>query len=113
MLSLLGACGTLGLGFKNGVFDIIRGLVEQDEALFPGSNQPLLKNYTGVKSLDTQLAALVTFFAPVVDLNDAPLALFSLFGLGQFGAAWTLLVMESMRLGNRKRVVSLYVKPDC
>lgn len=68
----------------------------------------LLRKYTGLGFLDNQLAVLVTFFAPVVDLGVGreALSLFSLYGLGQFGGVWTLMVMESLRVGNRGLVVS-------
>jgi hypothetical protein len=106
---MVGAFGTMVLGAHNGTFDHISTLVAQDSPVFPGSNVLLLKEYTGIRAIDTQLSVLVTFFAPVVDSRNGPLYLYAIFGLGQFGAAWTLLVMESLRSGNKGRVVSLYV----
>ncbi|KAM3068861.1 hypothetical protein ACMFMG_011023 [Clarireedia jacksonii] len=106
LLSIIGAFGTMVLGAHNGTFDHISTLAAQDSPIFPGSNVLLLKEYTGVGAIDTQLAVLVTFFAPVVDSRNSALYLFAIFGLGQFGAAWTLLVMESLRSGNKGRLVS-------
>jgi hypothetical protein len=63
--------------------------------------------YTGLKALDRQLTVLVAFFAPVVDFKNPALNLFAIWGLGQFGAVWTLMVMESMRMGNKGKAVSL------
>jgi hypothetical protein len=92
---------------NNGLFGQINGIVEQKQPMFPGSKSPLMLKYTGVAAVDRQMSILVTFFGPVVQVGYEPLHLFSLFGLGQFGGAWTLLVMESLRRGNRGKVVSL------
>ena len=92
---------------KNGLFRQIRELVEQKQPKFPGSKLPLMLEYTGVTAIDKQLSTLVTFFGPVVQGGSEALNLFSLFGLGQFGGAWTLLVMESLRRGNKGKAVSL------
>ncbi|RDW78441.1 hypothetical protein BP5796_06293 [Coleophoma crateriformis] len=106
LLSIAGGYGTMVLGGANGTFPHLMGLLDSENALFPGSSDPLLKSYTGITAIDRQLAVLVLFFAPVVDLSDSPLALFCLFGSGQFAAAWTLLVMESLRMGNKSKLVS-------
>ena len=97
----------MSLASRNGTFDVLVGLLSQDDARFPGTEDPLLMRYTGLKALDHQLTVLVAFFAPVVDFKSHGLNLFSVWGLGQFGAVWTLMVMESMRTGNKGRAVSL------
>jgi hypothetical protein len=69
-----------------------------------------MKVYTGMKSLDSQLSILVTFFAPLVgDITreNGALHLFSFFASGQFGAVWCLMVMESLRIGNQSRKANL------
>lgn len=109
LLSALGAYGTWGLGLNNGTFAMIGNLMKEENSLLPGSEALLLKTFTGIEGVDKQLAVLGTFFAPIVDGKDASISLYALFGLGQFGAAWALLCMESMRLGNRWRLVSLYI----
>lgn len=108
-LSFIGIFGTLFIGGRNGTFEHITNLVRQKtpSAVFPNAKYLLLKDYTGIRALDRQLTVLVTFFAPVVDSKNAALYLNSIYGLGQFGAAWTLLVMESLRSGNKGRAVSL------
>lgn len=107
-LSFIGIFGTLFIGGRNGTFEHITNLVRQKtpSAVFPNAKYLLLKDYTGIRALDRQLTVLVTFFAPVVDSKNAALYLNSIYGLGQFGAAWTLLVMESLRSGNKGRAVS-------
>lgn len=97
----------MSLGASNGTFDILTKLLSHDDPKFPGTEDQLLMNYTGLKALDRQLGVLVAFFAPVVDVNNPGLNLFAIWGLGQFGAVWTLMVMESMRMGNKGKAVSL------
>lgn len=92
---------------NNGLFKQIGGNVEQKQPMFPGSKSPLMLKYTGFGAIDRQMSTLVTFFGPVVTVGDEPLHLFSLFGFGQFGGAWTLLMMESLRRGNSGTAVSL------
>ncbi|KUJ12875.1 uncharacterized protein LY89DRAFT_687812 [Mollisia scopiformis] len=108
ILSLLGLYGTWALGFSNGLFSSIISLLEDPEASLPGTDELLLRSYTGLGWVDNQLAVLVTFFAPVLDAGTGreALLLFSLYGLGQFGGVWTLMVMESLRVGNRGLAVS-------
>jgi hypothetical protein len=106
ILSLIGAFGTWTLGGTNGTFKSIVKLIEHDDALFPGSDSALLKSYTGIGPIDNQLSILVTFFSPVVDSSNGACALFAILGSGQFGAIWTLMMMESMRTGNVGKAVS-------
>jgi hypothetical protein len=107
LLSLLGAFGTWTLASTNGTFKSIVALIAQPEAQLPGTNEDLIRVYTGLRLVDKQLSILVIFFAPVVDLNvlngNGALNLFSIFGAGQFGAVWCLMVMESLRMGNHAR----------
>lgn len=96
------------LAKRHGTLDLITDVVTHNSPLLPGTDAPLLTSYTGIRRLDAQLAILVTFFAPVVDRSHSNLTLSGGFGLGQFGAAWALLMLESLRFGNKAKVVSLY-----
>lgn len=115
ILSLLGLYGTWTLGFKNGLFGSIVSLLEEPDARLPGTDELLVREYTGMGWLDGQLQILVVFFAPVLDMGFGreDLFLFSLFGLGQFGAAWTIMVMEGMRIGNKGLGVSFVGTVGC
>lgn len=106
VLSFLGAYGTWGLARSNGILAAITALFAEELPKFPGTEDPLLLRYTGFKAIDYRLSNLVIFSAPVLDLSHADLTLFGFHGFGQFGAAWTLIMMESMRMGNRFRAVS-------
>lgn len=66
----------------------------------PGTNEPLRTVYTGVKPVDHLLTILTTFFYPALDGQNATLLLHSVGFSGTFGAAWTLVVLESWRKGN-------------
>ncbi|KAG4416901.1 hypothetical protein IFR04_009979 [Cadophora malorum] len=106
LFSLAGFYGTMILANGNGTFKSIISLMESKDPKFPGTEDDLLIRYTNVGWLDRQLTILVTFFAPVVDEKQGALSMFARFGTGQFGAAWTLMVMEGMRMGNMGRIVS-------
>jgi hypothetical protein len=106
ILSIAGAFTTLVLAGCNGTFHIVENAIKISR--LPGTYDPLLTAYTGIGFLDYQLTILVAFFAPVVDLKNSDLVLSSTFGLGQFGAGWTLMMMESLRSGNKGRIISLY-----
>jgi hypothetical protein len=91
MLSFLGAFGTHVLSEKNGLYPRLLSGLAIENPLFPGTTDPMVSSFTGIgrlAPLDRQLQILVTFFAPVVDPANSALNLFSLHGLGQFGAAW-------------------------
>jgi hypothetical protein len=107
ILSIVGFyCLMLQAG-ANGTFDKITEIVKSEAPVFPGSREELITKYSGVKFIDEELAILVTLFAPVVEGANKSLSLFLRFGFGQFGAGWTLLVMESLRKGNQGRAASL------
>ncbi|KAJ5553038.1 hypothetical protein N7494_002416 [Penicillium frequentans] len=72
----------------------------------PGLNEPLRTVYTGVEPVDRLLTVLTTFFYPVLDGQSPTLLLHSIGFSGTFGAAWTLVVLESWRKGNAGTVAA-------
>ncbi|KAK7739622.1 hypothetical protein SLS62_011240 [Diatrype stigma] len=107
--SLFGLYATLGVLTKTGA-----GLVTRDLASAPapavlrGAPEPFRTTYTGVGPVDRHLSVLVGFFAALLDDPGAgwDTSAFFLWTLGQAGAAWTLLLLESLRAGHRGRLVS-------
>ncbi|KXJ97597.1 hypothetical protein Micbo1qcDRAFT_8845 [Microdochium bolleyi] len=84
----------------------IRALGAGKVAALPGAPKPFLREYTGVGALDRTLVGLVAFFSALIDGNvDQSTVAFAIWGLAQFGAAWTLLVLEARRNGNRNSLL--------
>jgi hypothetical protein len=73
----------------------------------PGTNEPLRTVYTGIEQVDVVLAALTTFFWPATDGSNPTLTLHSIAFSGTFGAAWTLVTLESWRRGNAWTIAAL------
>lgn len=81
-------------------------LIKQESPILPGTEATLITKYIGVDVIDRQLVTLVAFFAPVLNYASNDVTLFTIFGMGQFGAAWTLIMLESFRQGNHRKIVS-------
>lgn len=95
------------LAGRNGTFESLVLLLDQEKPTFPGTLDLLVMHYTGVKRVDKQLAILVAVWAPVFSGENVELTLWAVMGFGQFGAVWTLMMMEGLRMGNRRRVINL------
>lgn len=107
ILSITGLTLTWFLGLKNGLLGQLDGIFAQKPFPYlPGTNEPLILRYSGIKLVDRYLSVLVAVFAPAVSGEYPDMSIFGKVGLGWFGAAWTLMVMESLRVGNRGRLVS-------
>ena len=74
---------------------------------FHGERYPLKSTFTGIRGIDDQLKVLVIFFLPVVDGSAPSTSLQSLHFGGQLVAAYTLCMIESLRMGNRGKIISL------
>ena len=106
ILSYLGYYNTFHTAGLNGTGKLLSSVLKSgEEARFPGTDESLLRTYTGVAQIDEVITMLVAFFAHTV---DGSVLWFGRFGAGQFGAAWGLMVMEGLRAGNRGRLVSWY-----
>lgn len=90
--------------FHNGLHELGHKAVESGK--LPGLNEPLRRVYTGVESLDRLFSLLTIFFYPSLDGSSATLFLHSIGFSGTFGAAWTLVVLESWRKGNAGTVAA-------
>lgn len=105
-----------GLGFTpNGVMPHLKQIIESPTGKWPGTSQPHKRSFTGLKPIDEILLNLNPFFAHLVDGGNPSLSIWCLFFAGQYGVAWGLCVLESLRAGNKGRVISLYVLlfPPC
>jgi hypothetical protein len=86
-------------------FAFANGLLAQNDIVIasgklPGTNDPLRTVYTGIGPVDRLLTLLTIFFYPALDGQSPGLLVHSLGFSGTFGAAWTLVVLESWRKGN-------------
>lgn len=92
---------------NNGLNHLAQGAITAKT--LPGTNEPLRTIYTGIEPVDNVLAALTTFFWPATDGSNPTLTLHSIAFSGTFGAAWTLVTLESWRRGNAWTVAALSV----
>ncbi|KAI1768665.1 hypothetical protein GGR53DRAFT_476540 [Hypoxylon sp. FL1150] len=108
-MSLFGFRATLGPLGTNGMGAVLRDVLDPttDSAL-PGAPTPLKREFTGLRPLDRQLSVLVTFFAALIDDPGAGwnVTAFYVWGIAQFAAGWTAVVLEGRRSGNRGALVS-------
>lgn len=106
LLSIAGFYGTWILLMNNGTGKQMADLRDHGPHHLPGTNMPLRMVYTGIGAIDNQLTVLAIFFWQVIcgGMPNGSLQAFHL--AGQFGAAWTIVVLEGLRQGNRGRFVS-------
>ncbi|OQD69952.1 hypothetical protein PENDEC_c028G06446 [Penicillium decumbens] len=84
--------------YINGLDALGRKAIDSRKLL--GVDAPLRTLYTGVEPIDRILTLLTVFFYPALDGTSPTLLLHSIGFSGTFGAAWTLVVLESWRKGN-------------
>ncbi|KAI1755410.1 hypothetical protein F4782DRAFT_404214 [Xylaria castorea] len=105
--SIFGFRATIGTMLGNGLSDVLSSVSSGDAASLRGAPSPFLTSYTGVSAVDFQLCAMISFFSAIIDGNVSwDVTMFYVWGMAQFAAAWTLLVLEAKRAGNRGRLVS-------
>ena len=97
------------LFLNNGTIDHITKTLDVGPQLLPGTNEPLRTVYTGVPAIDHQLTVLVLLFWEAVDGSNPAASLFCFLVAMQVACGWGLLMIESLRHGNRWTLISLYV----
>ncbi|KAI1126687.1 hypothetical protein F5Y10DRAFT_278637 [Nemania abortiva] len=105
--SLFGFNATIVTMLGNGLGPVLRAVTSGEVSTLRGAPAPFLSSYTGVGVVDKQLSAMVSFFAAILDGDVSwDITMFYVWGMAQFAAIWTLLVLEAKRAGNRGRLVS-------
>ncbi|KAI1427037.1 hypothetical protein F5Y12DRAFT_783598 [Xylaria sp. FL1777] len=105
--SLFGFRATIVTMLGNGLGDVLSAVSSGATASLRGAPAPFLASYTGVAAVDKQLGGMVGFFSAVIDGDVSwDVTLFYAWGMAQFAAGWTVLVLEAKRVGNRGRLVS-------
>ncbi|KAL8650368.1 MAG: hypothetical protein Q9210_003858 [Variospora velana] len=106
-LTLLGFYSTWYLFINNGGADMMGHIRDHRPHILPFTDDaPLRQYYTGVALVDYQLVVLTLFFYNLVDGSHPNASLQAYHFGGQIAAAWGLLVLESLRNGNKWRAVS-------
>ncbi|KAI0907949.1 hypothetical protein F4823DRAFT_521704 [Ustulina deusta] len=105
--SLFGFKATIITMLGNGLGDVLSSVSSGAVASLKGAPSPFLATYTGVAVVDHQLSAMISFFSAIIDGNVPwDVTMFYVWGMAQFAATWTVLVLEAKRSGNRGRLVS-------
>lgn len=107
LLSAFAFYSTWYLVYKNGTLDLMTQVHDQGPHLLPGTKAPLKRVFTGINSIDDQLTGMVLFFWEQVDGSLPNASLFCFMFAGEAVAVWTILYVESQRLSNSWRLVSL------
>ncbi|KAI0435092.1 hypothetical protein F5Y09DRAFT_327780 [Xylaria sp. FL1042] len=105
--SLFGFKATIITMLGNGLGEALTSVTSGTVASLKGAPSPFLASYTGVGPVDKQLGAMVSFFSAIIDGNVPwDVTMFYVWGMAQFAAGWTVLVLEAKRAGNRGKLVS-------
>lgn len=123
-LSLAGFWTLWGFPYQNGLLEILKHQTEPGalvpsslttlkqayagvfrDDLDPAATAPMKQTYTGIGPIDKQLTTLVSFFYTAVDGNRADVSISFLALGGQVLAAWVLIYIESLRVGNQGKFI--------
>ncbi len=107
VLSGLGFYFTWYSVYKNGTVDRMSDIRDNGPRILQGTNEPIKTYYSGITAIDDYLGVLDVFFWEMVDGSFPAGSLFCFHFAGQVLAGWPLLMIESMRNGNKWRVISL------
>jgi len=109
VLSGIGFYTTWYLLYNNGTAAHMSHIRDTGPRLLPGTQGPLKTSYgfSAIPRIDYQLTVLTLFFWEMVDGSRPDGSLYCYYFAGQVFAGWALLMVESLRRGNRWRVVSL------
>lgn len=107
LLAVIGVLGTFKLAKDNGFIDLLNASLASARPTLPDSILPLRTRWTGIAAIDKQAATFVSFFWACLDGKTPALSLQAVHFMGQGTALWVLLLVESFRVGNAWRLVSL------
>jgi hypothetical protein len=115
LLSTLFVAGfytTWGLALQNGLLDTMEEISSAKSPVLPGTKAALNTKITGIKPVDNQLTILGLFAWQFVSGEAPALSIFTLGFGGQLVALLGIQLLESFRVGNAWKAVSLYVLPS-
>ena len=105
LVSAYGWYALYGFGYNNGSLPMVSE--QRRTGLLGDTGISYNHSFTGVPRVDQHLNILLTFFWPLVDGTRPDASLHSFYFAGQGIAIWMATQIESLRKGNRWRVVSL------
>jgi hypothetical protein len=103
--SALGVYTVLGLMQWNETYKQLSAVNETN--VYPKTNVFARHDFTGIERLDRLFRSLNVTFWPVIDGSFPAASLQNFHFAGAYGATWTLLCLESIRVGNQWKAASL------
>lgn len=101
-----------GLVYRNGYIEALINLKDHGPHYLPGSDNPILAYFTGIKPLDQVLTLAGVMFANVTDGSAPQLSLYGFYFAGQLVSIFTVMIIEGLRHGNKGGVMSLLASPQ-
>lgn len=83
---------------RNGYLAAVKDIRDNGPRLLPGSDTPLLEEYTGFHPVDYHMSLMQIFFANVTDGSSPALSMFSFYFAGQIVPVLVVLLAESYRV---------------
>ena len=97
---------------RNGYSEALMQMWNDGPHVLPGSSNPILTTYTFIRPLDQLLTFSTVLFANITDGSTPQLSLFAFQFTGQWASIMTIIIMESLREGIKKRIVPMQVIPQ-
>ena len=107
LVHLLGFNCMYGLIYRNGYIDALMRLRDYGPYVLPGSNNPILTRFVGIGPLDKLMTLGGVLFANVTDGTAPELSLYGFYFAGQLVGIFAIIILESLRLGNQRSVLSV------
>ncbi|PGH00927.1 hypothetical protein AJ80_09089 [Polytolypa hystricis UAMH7299] len=107
LVHLVGLNAMYGLVLRNGYIEALIRLRDVGPHVLPGSNNPILKRYTLIPPLDKLLTLATVMFANITDGSTPQSSLYAFQFAGQLVPIFTIMVIEGLRSGNRRGVLSV------
>jgi hypothetical protein len=112
IIHLIGVNCMYGLVYRNGYIQALLDLKNNGPHVLPGSDDPILTCFTGIKPIDQLLTLAGVMFSNVTDGSRPELSLYGFYFAGQLVSIFTIMTIEGLREGNAGGALSLYVPRD-
>jgi hypothetical protein len=107
---LLFGCYSIGdMMVRNGYYAAMVKLRDDGPRFLPGSDNPVQMKYVGIYAIDYWLIVLNCVFANIVDGSQLHLSLYFFHFAGQLVPVWTVMLIESLRYGSGRNLISYFV----